>query len=66
MTKKELINALASSTGAPRVDAERALAGLLEIITDTLKKGGFGVVSWIWLLRSPEPFRPCWSKSKDR
>ena len=48
MTKKELINALASSTGAPRVDAERALAGLLEVITDTLKKGdsltlpGFG------------------------
>ena len=39
MTKKELIKALASSTGAPRVDAERALAGLLEIVTDTLKKG---------------------------
>ena len=48
MNKKELIDAMASNTGASRVDAERALAGLLEIITDTLRKGdsvsfpGFG------------------------
>ena len=48
MNKKELIDAMASNTGLRRVDAERALAGLLEIITDTLRKGdsvsfpGFG------------------------
>jgi DNA-binding protein HU-beta len=39
---------MASNAGVPRVDAERALAGLLEIVTDTLRKGdlvsfpGFG------------------------
>jgi DNA-binding protein HU-beta len=38
MNKKELIDAMAC-TGVPRVDAERALAGLLEIVTDTLRKG---------------------------
>jgi hypothetical protein len=30
---------MASNAGVPRVDAERALAGLLEIVTDTLRKG---------------------------
>jgi hypothetical protein len=32
MNKKELIDAMASNAGVPRVDAERALAGLLELI----------------------------------
>ncbi len=48
MNRKELIDALAAKTGSTKVDAERNIAGLLEIITATLKKGdnvalvGFG------------------------
>ena len=41
-------HALATKTGNTKVDAERNIAGLIEVITDTLKKGdsislvGFG------------------------
>ena len=48
MNRKELIDALATKTGASKADADRALGALLEIISDTLKKGeslslvGFG------------------------
>jgi DNA-binding protein HU-beta len=48
MNRKELIEALATKTGSTKADAERNIAGLLEIITATLKKGdnlalvGFG------------------------
>jgi DNA-binding protein HU-beta len=48
MTKKELIDAIASKTGSGKADAERAIAALIEVISDTLKKGdslslpGFG------------------------
>lgn len=48
MNRKELIEALANKTDSTKADADRAIAGLLEIITATLKKGdnvalvGFG------------------------
>ena len=48
MNRKELINAMAAKTGSNRVDAQRTVAALIEIISDTLKKGdslslvGFG------------------------
>lgn len=48
MNRKELIDALADKTGSTKVDADRNIAALLEIISATLKKGdnvalvGFG------------------------
>jgi DNA-binding protein HU-beta len=48
MNKKELIDAVAAKTGAPRTDADRVAAALIEVISDTLKRGdsvslpGFG------------------------
>lgn len=48
MNRKELIDALAAKTGSTKVDADRNIAGLIDIITATLKKGdnislvGFG------------------------
>jgi DNA-binding protein HU-beta len=48
MTKKELIDAIAAKTGSSKVDAERAVGALIEVVSDTLKKGdslslpGFG------------------------
>jgi DNA-binding protein HU-beta len=48
MNRKELIDALAAQTDSTKVDAERAVAALIDIISTTLKKGdslslvGFG------------------------
>jgi DNA-binding protein HU-beta len=48
MNRKELIDALATKTGSTKVDADRNIAALIDIITATLKKGdnvalvGFG------------------------
>ena len=48
MNRKELIEALAAKTESTKADAERAVAGLIDIVTATLKKGdsitlvGFG------------------------
>ncbi|MDQ3185570.1 MAG: HU family DNA-binding protein [Pseudomonadota bacterium] len=48
MNKKELIDVMTTKTGSSRGDAERAVAALIEIISDMLKKGdplsliGFG------------------------
>ena len=48
MNRKELIDALATKTDSTKTDADRAIGALLEIISDTLKKGdslslvGFG------------------------
>jgi DNA-binding protein HU-beta len=48
MNRKELIDALATHTQSTKADAERNVAGLLDIISNTLKKGdsltlvGFG------------------------
>jgi DNA-binding protein HU-beta len=48
MNRKELIDALATKTGSTKADADRNIAALIDIITDTLKKGdnvalvGFG------------------------
>lgn len=48
MNRKELIDALADKTNSTKADADRAIGALLEIISDTLKKGdslslvGFG------------------------
>jgi len=48
MNRKDLIEALATKTGSTKADADRNIAGLIEIITATLKKGdnvalvGFG------------------------
>ena len=48
MNRKELIDALAAKTDSTKVDAERSIAALLDIISTTLKKGdslslvGFG------------------------
>jgi DNA-binding protein HU-beta len=48
MNRKELIDALAAHTQSTKADAERNVAGLLDIISNTLKKGdslplvGFG------------------------
>jgi len=51
MNKSELIDAIADSSGLTKADAGRALDGLIDAITDTLKKGdsisliGFGTFS---------------------
>ncbi|ODT86207.1 MAG: DNA-binding protein [Nitrosomonadales bacterium SCN 54-20] len=48
MNKKELIDAMATKTGSSKADAERVVGALIEVISDTLKKGdslslpGFG------------------------
>jgi DNA-binding protein HU-beta len=48
MNRKELVDALAAKTESTKADAERAVAGLIDIISATLKKGdsltlvGFG------------------------
>jgi len=48
MNRKELIDALAAKTDSTKVDAERSVAALIDIISGTLKKGdsltlvGFG------------------------
>mgnify|MGYP001602695318 FL=1 len=48
MNRKELIDALATSTGSSKADADRNIAALVDIITANLKKGdnvalvGFG------------------------
>lgn len=48
MNRKELVEALAAKTESTKADAERAVAGLIDIISGTLKKGdsitlvGFG------------------------
>ena len=39
MTKKELVDAMAAKTDASAAAADRAMNALLEIISDTLKKG---------------------------
>ena len=39
MNRKELVAALADKTGSTKVDADRYLAALLEIISSTLKQG---------------------------
>jgi len=49
MNKKELIAALADKTGSTRADADRNIAALVEVISNTLGKGdkitlsGFGI-----------------------
>jgi DNA-binding protein HU-beta len=40
MNRKELIDALSNKTGSTKVDADRNIAALLDIISDKLKKGG--------------------------
>ncbi len=48
MNRKELVDALSAKTDSTKADAERNIAALIEIITNTLKKGdsislvGFG------------------------
>ncbi len=48
MNRKELIDALADKTGSTKADADRNIAALIDIITNSLKKGdnvalvGFG------------------------
>ncbi len=48
MNRKELVDVLATKTGSTKADADRAISALIEIISDTLKKGeslsliGFG------------------------
>lgn len=48
MNRKELVEALAAKTNSTKADAERAVAGLIDIVSATLKKGdsvtlvGFG------------------------
>ncbi len=48
MTKAELITAVAEKSGLTKKDAEKAIAGVIDTITDTLAKGesvqlvGFG------------------------
>jgi len=48
MNRKELIDALAAKTGSTKTDADKNIAALIEIITETLGKGdnlalvGFG------------------------
>lgn len=48
MNRKELIDALATKTGSTKTDADRNIAALIDVITDTLKSGdsislvGFG------------------------
>ena len=40
MNRKELISALAGKTGGSKVDADRSLLALIEIISSTLETGG--------------------------
>ncbi|MEW6415582.1 MAG: HU family DNA-binding protein [Pseudomonadota bacterium] len=48
MNRKELVEALAAKTNSTKADAERAVAGLIDVVSATLKKGesvtlvGFG------------------------
>jgi len=48
MNRKDLIEALATKTGSSKVDADRNISALIDVITNTLKKGdnvalvGFG------------------------
>ena len=48
MNRKELIDALAAKTGSTKADAERSVAALIEVVSDTLAQGdsitlvGFG------------------------
>lgn len=48
MNRKELVDELATRSGCSKADAERGLSAMLDIISDTLKKGdgitlvGFG------------------------
>jgi len=48
MNRKELVDALAAKTDSTKADAERAVGALIDIVSDTLKKGdsltlvGFG------------------------
>jgi len=48
MNRKELIEALAEKIGSTKAEADRNISALIEIVTDTLKKGddvalvGFG------------------------
>ena len=48
MNRKKLINTMAAKTDSTKVDAERSVAALIDIISGTLKKGdslslvGFG------------------------
>ncbi|MDP2029522.1 MAG: HU family DNA-binding protein [Thiobacillus sp.] len=48
MNRKELIEALAAKTESTKADAERSVGAMIDIISDTLKKGdslslvGFG------------------------
>jgi DNA-binding protein HU-beta len=37
MNRKELVEALAAKTESTKADAERAVAGLIDIISNTLK-----------------------------
>lgn len=51
MTKAELVEAVAKKAGLTKVQAEKAVAGFTEAVTETLKKGdkvmlvGFGTFS---------------------
>jgi DNA-binding protein HU-beta len=53
VTKAELISAIATEAGLTKVDAEKALKGLTDAVTDCLKKGdklsivGFGTFSTV-------------------
>ena len=40
MNKKELIAALAAKTSTTKVDADRHILALIDIISDTLERGG--------------------------
>ena len=40
MNRKELIDALSNKTGSTKADAERNIAALIDIISDTLTQGG--------------------------
>ncbi|SEP23504.1 HU family DNA-binding protein [Nitrosovibrio sp. Nv6] len=48
MNKRELVDAMAAKTGGSKAETERAIGALIEVISDTLKKGdslslpGFG------------------------
>lgn len=48
MNRQELIAALADKTGSSKADADRSIAALIEVVTNSLKKGdnvqlvGFG------------------------
>ena len=48
MNRKELVDALAAKTDSTKADAERVVGALIDIVSDTLKKGdsltlvGFG------------------------